>query len=127
LVKRISQGAIPTTVKLVAVSTGGIAGASCAVGDDGRAYCWGSGYLGSLGDGNLAAHDSLVPVQVLQGEVPTGVKLLDVRCGTNQCAAIGSDRKVYGWGGNQDAAIGQAGAAAGSSAAPKLISRVSSS
>ncbi len=127
IVKRLSQGAIPLTVKLIDVSAGGIAAASCAIGNDGRAYCWGAGYFGSLGDGNLAAHDSLVPVQVLQGEVPTGVKLLGIHCGKFHCSAIASDRKVYAWGYNEGAAIGQSGATAGSSAVPRLITRVSSS
>ena len=120
---RLAQGAIPLATKLVDVSVGG--NVSCAVGDDGSAYCWGNGYFGSLGDGDLTEHTVLVATKVLQGEIPNGVKIMSVRCGTYHCTAYANDKKFYAWGFAEGAAIGQPNGTSNSTASPKLISRVS--
>ena len=117
---RMGQGSIPTGVKIKDFSPGGIAGAHCVVGDNGKAYCWSRGYFGSLGDGNLADHEALSPQLVLQGQVPAGVALVSIGCGTYHCAAIGSDRKTYAWGFSEGAAIG----GTVSVAVPTLINKV---
>ena len=117
---RIAQGNIPNGVKIRDFSPGGISSSSCVVGDNGKAYCWGRGYFGSLGDGNLAEHDVLSPQLVLQGQVPANVTLASIGCGTFHCAAIGSDRKTYAWGFKENAAIG----GTESVAVPTLINKV---
>ncbi len=117
---RVGQGDIPIGVKIKDFSPGGIAGAHCVVGDNGKAYCWSAAYFGSLGDGNLADHEALLPQLVLQGQVPAGVALVTIGCGTYHCAAIGSDRKTYAWGFKEGAAIG----GTVSVAVPTLINRV---
>ena len=85
---RLGQGAIPAGVKLVDYAIGGTAGANCALGSNGKAYCWGAGYYGSLGDGQLAEHEALTPIEVQQGEVPVGVTLESIACGTYHCIAL---------------------------------------
>lgn len=117
---RLGQGDIPAGVKLTAFSIGGLSGSSCVLGDNGKAYCWGAGYQGSAGDGDLREHDVLSPKQVLQGQVPATVKLVSIECGTFHCTAIGSDRKTYAWGFGEGAATGGAGTVA----VPTLINRV---
>jgi alpha-tubulin suppressor-like RCC1 family protein len=121
-IKRLGRGVIPVGVRLVDVSIGGIAGASCALGDDGKAYCWSRGYFGSLGDGDLGEHTARTPVAVVQGEVPAGVRFVSVACGTYHCTAMGSDRLPYAWGYSEGTAIGQP-VSSGSKAAPTLVSR----
>lgn len=118
----IARGAIPASAKIVDFAIGGVAGSNCVVADNGKAYCWGAGYFGSLGDGNLAEHDALVPIEVLPGEVPLGVKLVSIECGRYHCTAMGSDRRPYAWGYAESAATGQLASA--SSAEPRLVSRV---
>ena len=117
---RMGQGSIPTGVKIKDFSPGGISAAHCVVGDNGKAYCWGRGYFGSLGDGNLAEHEALSPQLVLQGQVPAGIALVSIGCGTYHCAAIGSDRKTYAWGFSEGAAVG----GTASVAVPTLINKV---
>ena len=117
---RIGQGGIPVGVKIKDFSPGGISGAHCVVGDNGKAYCWSKGYFGSLGDGNLAEHETLSPQPVLQGQIPANVALVSIGCGAYHCAAIGSDHKTYAWGFSEGAAIG----GTKSVAVPTLINKV---
>jgi alpha-tubulin suppressor-like RCC1 family protein len=118
----IARGAIPAGAKIIDFAIGGVAGGNCVVTDNGKAYCWGNGYFGSLGDGNMANHDAPVPVEVLQGDVPVGVKLVSIECGRYHCTAMGSDRLPYAWGYAEAAATGQIASA--SAAVPRLVSRV---
>lgn len=118
----IARGAIPVSAKIVDFSIGGVAGSNCVVADNGKAYCWGKGYFGSLGDGNLLDHDALVPLEVVQGDVPASVKLVSIECGRYHCTAMGSDQRPYAWGYAEGAATGQIASA--SSAVPRLVSRV---
>ncbi len=62
------------------------------LGDDGWVYGW--GYGPSVGNGS--AVDSPIPVPIAQGEIPGGVRLVDV-WGT---WALGDDGVLYGWGPN---------------------------
>ena len=117
---RLGQGDIPAGVKIKDFSPGGISASHCVLGDNGKAYCWSRGFFGSLGDGNLAEHEALAPQLVLQGQVPAGVALVNIGCGTYHCAAIGSDRKTYAWGFSEGAAVG----GTVSVAVPTLINKV---
>lgn len=118
----LGRGAIPVGVRLVDFSVGGIAGSSCAIGDNGKAYCWGNGERGALGDGDTSAHESLLPVVVVTGDVPEGVRLVSIECGDYHCTAMGDDRRPYAWGGAEGAATGQD--SGGNLGAPKLVSTV---
>lgn len=101
----VAQGAVPAGVRLVSVTAGGISNASCAVGDDGNVYCWGRGFEGSLGNGNLAANVALTPTRVLDGERPTGVQFTHAACGKYHCTALGDDGRAYTWGYNEGRAL----------------------
>lgn len=104
ITQKLSPGAIPAGTKLLDVTVGG--SMSCAVGSDGRGYCWGVSDKGGLGNGNSGQPASTTPVQVAQGAIPSGVSLSTIRCGNEHCIAIGSDKRAYGWGLNKNAALG---------------------
>ena len=89
-------GTIPAGVKIVRISAS--ASSTYAVGDDGRAYAWGANGSGLLGDGTTVARQA--PVAVAQGEVPAGVKLVDIAAGEagSHVIALGDDGKAYAWG-----------------------------
>jgi alpha-tubulin suppressor-like RCC1 family protein len=76
------RGSVPVGVKLVkiAVDTNG----GCALGDDGRAYCWKSG--------------ARTPALVAQGAVPTNVKLVEIQLGGGIPCALANNGQIYCWG-----------------------------
>ena len=70
---------------------------ACALGSDGAAYCWGSGYNGQLGNGVYGA--SNVPVAVATSGVLSGVTLTQIAGGaTNYVCALSSAGQNYCWG-----------------------------
>lgn len=71
-----------------------------ALSEDGRVFAWGQNQHGQLGDGTTT--NSAVPVEVERGQIPDGVKLIDIGAGANWSAALGDDGQVYVWGLNQD-------------------------
>lgn len=108
-------------VRYQALSLGGIAASTCAVGVDGAAYCWGRSYLGSAADGNAEVHDLLRPTPTRRGEIPADVKLQDLVCGEYHCAALGDDGRIYTWGSNGMSALGREEAGLAKSATPVLV------
>ncbi len=105
--RRVAQGEIPTGQRLIKVAVGGISGASCVVTEAGDVFCWGTGAYGSLGNGiTLATQNVATPKKALRGAIPSSTKAVDILCGTYHCAILGSDRKVYSWGYNEDSALG---------------------
>ena len=90
----VSQGAIPNDVTLTYISAGGEH--TCALGSDHKAYCWGKNDRGQLG--NNSTTNSLVPVAIVQGAIPTGVKLTQITAGGAHTCALGSNNRVYCWG-----------------------------
>lgn len=121
---RVARGARPAGVMLTAISVGGVATASCAAGDNGKAYCWAMGYRGSLGDGDLADHEALVPTEVLDGEKGGGFAWRGVNCGTYTCTATASDGRAYNWGANEDVLLSRDNPPLTGSATPLLVTRV---
>lgn len=80
---------------------------TCGIGTDARAYCWGNNDTGELGDGTT--DDTVVPVQVLDGENASGtweslVAGYDATCG------IGGDGHAYCWGSDVSGQLGNGGA-----------------
>lgn len=82
---------------------------SVAIDSDGRAYAWGVGTLGQVGNGGTAG--SLVPVPV---SMPGGVTFTQVSADSRRTLALGSDGGIYAWGlgtngllgtGNEDTAL----------------------
>jgi len=99
----VSQGAIPTGVTLTDISVS-YNHFSCAIGSDGKAYCWGYNNLGQLG--NNSTSSAPTPVVVSQGAVPTGVTLKSISVGIQHVCAVGSNGKAYCWGYNGDGQLG---------------------
>ena len=98
----VSQGSIPAGVKLESIGVGQYA--SCGIGSDGEAYCWGTNTYGQLG--NNSTVNSSVPVAVAQGAVPAGVKFVHINGGQHHTCALGSDGEAYCWGYNSGGQLG---------------------
>lgn len=92
----VAQGAIPAGVTLTSLwaSPGG----TCATGSNGRLYCWGRG--NELPVPSLPTSDSFqpLPIEAVQGLIPTGVKLIAVAPAINGGIALGDDGRAYFWG-----------------------------
>jgi len=93
---QVSAGAVPSGVTFTSVAAGYFH--LLALGTDGNAYAWGGNFEGQLGDGSTA--QSLVPVQVSAGAVPSGVSFTSVDAAAKHSMALGSDGNVYAWGYN---------------------------
>lgn len=72
-----------------------------ALGNDGKAYAWGRGQFGQLGNGSVSAQ--FVPVEV---SLPAGVQFTSISAGFGNSLAIGDDGATYAWGLNT---LGQLG------------------
>ena len=77
---------------------------SCAIALNGRAYCWGSGNSGKLGNGLTAS--SRVPVAVNTSGVLAGKTIKQISAGENHTCAIASDNRAYCWGSNKNGQLG---------------------
>ena len=78
---------------------------ACAIASDNRAYCWGSGSQGALGNNSTA--DSSVPVAVNTSGVLSGKTILALSSGgISHTCAIASDYRAYCWGTNDFRALG---------------------
>jgi Regulator of chromosome condensation (RCC1) repeat/Bacterial Ig-like domain (group 2) len=107
VVRRVAQGDIPVSETLTRVAVGGNAGANCVLSTTSAVYCWGAGFEGALGNGNLASNQNVgVPKLILRGAIPANVTLSELTCGTYHCVALGSNRRMYSWGYNEGAALG---------------------
>ena len=98
----VHQGQIPAGVSLTQIATG--IHHTCALGSDAKAYCWGAGGSGRLG--NNATADALTPVAVHQGQIPAGITLTQIDPGEYHTCALGSNGKAYCWGYNNHGQIG---------------------
>jgi len=110
--------ATPVRVQLSWQATRVAVGArhSCAMGFDGKAWCWGANDVGQLGDstyGTGGPASSLTPVQVTG---LTGLRLLAV--GDEHGCAVTADRTLWCWGSNDS---GQAGGDVPVVAAPRIV------
>ena len=98
----VHQGQIPAGVSLTQISAG--ESYTCALGSDNKAYCWGSGSFGRLG--NNTTVNASTPVAVHQGQIPAGVSLTQIAAGYYHICALGSDAKAYCWGSGSDGRLG---------------------
>ena len=106
-----SQSNVP-----VAVSTSGVLAGKkikqvsvgfenvCAIDSDGKAYCWGNGAFGALGNGSTVR--SNVPVAVSTSGVLAGKTIKQVTASYFHTCAIASDKEAYCWGDNTDGQLG---------------------
>ncbi|AEV85753.1 Protein sidekick-2 [Actinoplanes sp. SE50] len=74
---------------------------TCGVGSNAKAYCWGMGDYGQLGDGATANRSS--PVAVAG---PAGVGFTELAAGDRHTCALGSDTRTYCWGIGNDGQLG---------------------
>jgi alpha-tubulin suppressor-like RCC1 family protein len=118
----VDTGAKPAGAKFTALTVGGIATSSCAVADNGKAYCWGQGYQGSAGDGVEADHEVLTPVEVVHGEKDAAFSWSAVNCSQYTCTGLASDRRIYSWGFNQNRMLSRESAVV-RSAVPLMVTR----
>lgn len=92
--------AVSVPAGLTFTSTAGEGYGTCAVADDGSAYCWGDDSYGVLGNGAVTG-DQHTPVRVVApGVFFTGISM----SGTHTCAT--STGAAYCWGSNYWGAVG---------------------
>ncbi|MDF1503606.1 Ig-like domain-containing protein [Roseisolibacter sp. H3M3-2] len=91
-----------TELAFAAVSAG--AALSCGVATTGRAYCWGDGALGQIGNGTSAGARTPTPVagDVTFDSTPGAISV----GGTHVCALTAGVRQVYCWGSDESGQLG---------------------
>lgn len=77
---------------------------TCALGDDGKAYCWGHNNKGELGNDSFT--DSRVAVPVTMPTDPGFSKFVKISSGHYHVCAIGNNASIYCWGSNNNGEIG---------------------
>src|SRR5690606_34403654 len=92
--KAIVRGEIPNDVTITDIDAGDLF--MCSIGSDKKAYCWGDGFRGQLGDGDT--DDEFTPVAALNGEIPAGEGLLDITAGSYHTCAVATNHWAYCWG-----------------------------
>ena len=78
---------------------------SCGIASDGKAYCWGADWNGSLGDDATIANKS-IPVEVDTSNLPAGSKFIDIGAGNYSSCGITDQYKVFCWGTNTYGQLG---------------------
>ena len=74
---------------------------TCALTTEGKAYCWGQGGSGRLG--NNSTTDSSIPVAV---QMPAGVSFQSIAAGSAHTCALTTTGQAYCWGWNVDGQLG---------------------
>jgi alpha-tubulin suppressor-like RCC1 family protein len=104
----VNMSNLPEGKKFIAISAGKIH--TCALDNDGKAYCWGNNTNGELGDNTDTIR--LIPVAVNTTGALSGVVLTVISAGeTHTCSGDGSN--VYCWGGNSHGQLGNGASGAG--------------
>ena len=76
---------------------------SCALSEDGRAYCWGDNSSGQLGI-NPAPSTSNAPVQITGS--PSGSKWVEISTGSAHTCGLRDDQSAWCWGNNDYGQLG---------------------
>ena len=79
-------------------------GTACALDSKGKAYCWGYGANGELGDGDGVTSKS--PVAVRTRGVLDGVRLVQIRVGYRNVCAVDATSRGYCWGAGAEGQLG---------------------
>ena len=77
---------------------------TCGIGNNGRAYCWGSNLSGQLGDGTTT--DSWIPTLVTLPEGVTSFSAVGGNMLSFHTCGIGNNGRVYCWGRNDGSQLG---------------------
>jgi alpha-tubulin suppressor-like RCC1 family protein len=112
---RIPTGTAPTA-HFVEVSAGGEH--SCAVTEEGNAYCWGSDSRGQLGNGVALTADQGVPSPV---QMPTGVVFASISAGFDHTCALAADGRAYCWGRDDFGQLGNGAGLSGDQRVPTPV------
>ena len=76
-------------------------GHTCALTNEGKAYCWGWNGQGQLG--NNSTTNSRIPVAV---QMPAGVSFQSITAGSDYTCALTNEGKAYCWGNNEYGQLG---------------------
>ncbi|MBN1755579.1 T9SS type A sorting domain-containing protein [bacterium] len=78
---------------------------SMALKGDGTVYTWGYNDVGQLGDSTTDTR--YYPVQVRDSSGGSSLsEITAISCGSIHCMALGTDNKVWAWGGNREGGLG---------------------
>src|SRR5690606_13865854 len=80
---------------------------TCVLAADRKAYCWGDGAVGQLGNGTYDSETT--PVAVSRGEMPLGATIQQIAAGYRHTCVIASDNKAYCWGQGTKGRLGNGG------------------
>ena len=98
----VAEGERSPDDPLIQVSAGSYS--SCGVTQTGKAYCWGDGTLGALGNGTNAV--ATTPVLVAQGARQGDDTFVSVSVGGNFACGLSGRSEVYCWGWNNYGQLG---------------------
>lgn len=93
---------------------------ACGLDDRGRAYCWGHGGDGRLGNGT--AEDRRLPTPVDMSPLPAGRYFVDISAAAAATCAIDDGGDAWCWGDNSVGQLGN-GQSGGSSSVPVKVTR----
>jgi alpha-tubulin suppressor-like RCC1 family protein len=99
---------VPGLSDVVDLAAGG--DSTCAIDEDGGAWCWGADTDGQLGDGSGAGAGSAVPVEVVMADVDGDFGQIEV--GDRHACAVTEDGVAWCWGDDTDGQLGDGAAAA---------------
>lgn len=77
---------------------------SCAIASDNKAYCWGYGYDGQLGNGTTSPSSS--PVAVTTSGALSGKTIKSISAGSGSVCVLTSGNSAYCWGDNYYGKLG---------------------
>ena len=92
---RVRVGVENKSRALVQVSTSGW-NHTCSIDSSKKAYCWGEGVNGALGNGSIS--NKYTPVEIDMSGVLAGKTIKQISVGDWNTCAIASDDRVYCWG-----------------------------
>lgn len=89
---------------------------SCALGDDGRAFCWGENQFGQTGDGTANTADALRPVEVVGDH-----RFESLAAGERHTCGVTDAREVWCWGHNSAGQLGLGTSDGGNHSTPSKV------
>jgi len=105
-------GAMPNGKLLVAITVGGgyssDGGAhSCGLDASGKAFCWGNGYFGQLGNGQLKQNNWSLLKQATEvaGEIASR-RMVRIAAGNRHTCAVDEGGQAFCWGRNREGQLG---------------------
>ena len=101
---KISGALVGKVIKQIEPSSAG--NHSCVIASDDKAYCWGGGRRGALGNGSTLSLVISTPTPVSTTGVLAGKTIKQITAGTEFTCAIASDDKAYCWGSNSSGQLG---------------------